>query len=60
MTRFTVELTIREAGDVPGPDVLAIVSVPGRTVRLGHETLGGAVDWALREIQAWLRGGVRR
>ena len=58
--RFTLEVHLREAGDVPGPVVLAIVSVPGRTVRLGHETVSGAVDWARREIQAWLRGGVRR
>lgn len=53
--RYVIELRVREAGDVPGLPIAAVVEVPGRSVRRGHETLGAAVDWALREIQTWMR-----
>lgn len=56
MRRYTIELRVREAGDVAGMPVAAVVELPGRSTRRGHETIGGAVDWALREIQAWMRG----
>jgi len=55
--RYVIELRVREVDDAPGLPVSALVEVPGRAVRRGHETVGGAVDWALREIQAWMRGG---
>lgn len=55
MKRYIIELRVREMGDVPGKPVGAVVEVPGKSVRRGHETLGGAVDWALREIQSWMR-----
>lgn len=61
MKRYTVELRIREAGDVG--DVLpvkAFVELPARNERIEflqrhHETVGGAVQWAIGKAAEWMR-----
>lgn len=58
MKRCVIEFRIREAGDAPGPgpDVTCVVELPGvATVRRGFDSVSHGVDWALREIQRWMR-----
>ena len=58
---YTVELRIREAGDVGDAlPIKALVELPadaGRIWVLRHhvETLGGAMDWAMANAVDWMR-----
>lgn len=62
MKHYLVELRIREAGDVgDARPVSGIVELPLEheravfTAREQHVTVGGAVDWALELVRAWMR-----
>jgi hypothetical protein len=58
--RYTVELRIREAGDVGDAlPVSAVIETPGDacviTERKTHATVGGAVYWAMGKVTKWMR-----
>jgi hypothetical protein len=63
MRHYTVELRIREAGDVGDAlPVKAFVELPARHERIEllqrhHETIGGAVQWAIGKVTEWMRKG---
>ncbi len=54
--RYVVEVRIREAGEVHEPlPVLAVLELPTGSMRLGHRTVGAAIDWAIQHAQVWMR-----
>lgn len=56
MTRYILEVRVREAGDAG--DVLpvhAVLELPAGTLRLGHRTMGAAVDWCMQHLTVWMR-----
>ncbi len=56
MSRYIVEVRVREAGDVADLlPVLAVVELPTGTMRLGVRTVSAGVDWALQHLQVWMR-----
>lgn len=63
MKRYLVELRIREAGDVGDAlPVTGVVEVPLErdhavyVSREQHTTVGGAIDWGMELVRAWMRG----
>jgi hypothetical protein len=56
VTRYVVEVRVRVAGEVHEPlPVLAVLELPTGTLRLGHRSVGGALDWCLQHLQVWMR-----